>query len=97
LRNAPAEAGALAKVKLGGTGTARLTPSRHASQASQRLLIAKYRAARGRLNAGLDLIDRSFEIRALLYMGVLDLDDARAAVSVFKYACAAHRWWRRSQ
>jgi hypothetical protein len=32
----------------------------------------------------------------LLDMGVLDLDEARAEVNAFRFACDAHRWWRRS-
>lgn len=94
MRNAPAdEAGALAKIEISlghSTGSPRHTLSRDASQASQRLLVFRYRAARARVDAGLDLIDRALDLRERLYFG-LDLDDMAAEVRDFKRAVEAHR------
>lgn len=59
--------------------------------AKQQELLAKLDAARDRLNAGIDVIDRSFEVRALLYMGVLGLDDAADLVEEFKRAAQTYR------
>jgi hypothetical protein len=59
--------------------------------AKQQELLAKLDAACDRLNAGLDVIDRSFEIRALLYMGVLGLDDAADLVEEFKRDAQTYR------
>jgi hypothetical protein len=95
MRNAPAnEAGALAKVSLGHsstTGTPRHTLSRNASQASERLLVARYRAARGRLNAGLALVETALDLHEQLHWGCFDLDDARAEVRAFRRKC---RCWQ---
>jgi hypothetical protein len=55
------------------------------------LLVARYRAARGRLNRDLDLIDRALDLREMLYWGCFDLDDARAEVADFKRRCLAWR------
>jgi hypothetical protein len=54
------------------------------------LLLREYRAARDRLNAGLDLIDRSFDLRELLACG-LDLEDMQAEVADFTRAVQLHR------
>jgi hypothetical protein len=55
----------------------------------QQVLLMRYRAARGRLNATLDLIDRALDLRELLYCG-LDLDDMVAEVAAFRRMC--QRW-----
>jgi hypothetical protein len=39
--------------------------------------LRQYRDARGQLNAGLDLLSEAIELRERLWMGVLDLDEAR--------------------
>jgi hypothetical protein len=58
---------------------------------------AELDAARDRLRRGVELLNLALDLRERLYWGCFDLDDARAEVAVFKYACAAHRWWWRSQ
>jgi len=54
-------------------------------------MIAELNAARDRLDRGLDLLDRARDLRELLYMGVLELDDAHAMVAEFKRDVDAHR------
>jgi hypothetical protein len=86
MRNAPAGSGALA-VRLGGdTGTARLNASRSSSQAKQRLLVFRYRVARARLNARLDLLEQALQLRERLTFG-FDLDEMVEEVRAFRRHC----------
>jgi hypothetical protein len=56
--------------------------------------VQQLNAARARLNAGLDLIDRALDLREHLCWGVFDIEDARAAVAAFKRDAEAFRWRR---
>jgi hypothetical protein len=47
--------------------------------------------ARARLDARVDLLGQSLNLREQLSMGILDLDDARAAVWKFKRAIRAEQ------
>jgi hypothetical protein len=51
-------------------------------------ILAEYREARAQLNAGLDLLSESIELRERLHMGVLDLDEAKRQVADFNRAIA---------
>jgi hypothetical protein len=62
---------------------------------TQENLITEYRSARDALNASLDLLCWSIDLREQLEWGVLDIEFARAEVAAFKRACErhnAHRW-----
>ena len=52
------------------------------------VLLAQYREARAQLNAGLDLLSESIELRERLHMGVLDIHEARRQVADFNRAIA---------
>jgi hypothetical protein len=54
-------------------------------------LVDRLDLAHARLDRATDLMQWSIEFRELLYMGVLDLDDAVAEVDAFKRAITAHR------
>ena len=54
-------------------------------------LLSQLAAARERLDRATELMQRSLELRALLHMGVLDLDDAKTEVWEYRRACQAHR------
>ena len=54
-------------------------------------LLTQLTATRGRLDRATSLMQQSLKLRALLYMGVLDLDDAVKEVWEFRRACQAHR------
>lgn len=58
-------------------------------------LITEYRCARDDLNASLDLLTRSIDLREQLKWGVFDLEFAQAEVAAFKRACERHRAQRR--
>ena len=62
---------------------------------SQENLITEYRCARDALNASLDLLTWSIDLREQLEWGVLDIDSARAEVGAFKRACERHKAHRR--
>lgn len=70
--------------------TAHVKVGAHGVGAEGHDLLGELDAARARLNAGLDLIDRSFELREQLQWQ-LDLDHMRDQVSALKRAVAAHR------
>jgi hypothetical protein len=78
-------------------GAAAMTAAPDVDGAGAVELLARYRAARDRLRRGVELLSLALDLRERLYWGCFDLDAARAEVAAFKYACAAHRWWRRSQ
>ena len=54
-------------------------------------LLTQLAATRDRLDRATNLMQQSLKLRALLYMGVLDLDDAKTEVWEFRRACQAHR------
>jgi hypothetical protein len=58
-------------------------------------LVTEYRSARDALNASLDLLKWSMDLREQLQWGVFDSDDAKAAVAELKRACEAHKARRR--
>jgi hypothetical protein len=62
---------------------------------SKQNLIGQYRSARDALNASLDLLRWSIDLREWLEWGILDVDDARAAVAELKRACEQHKARRR--
>ena len=53
-------------------------------------LLTQYRSASDALNASLDLLCWSMDLREQLAWGALDLDDAEAEVNTFKRACEQH-------
>ena len=61
----------------------------------QELLLTRYRAARARIDAASDLLDAAIDLHALLFWGVLGLDDAKAEVAELRRAVETHK--RRGQ
>jgi hypothetical protein len=59
-------------------------------------MLEQLRMARERFERGLFLLERATELLEMLWWG-LDLDDMRAEVNLFLYACKAHRWERSAQ
>jgi hypothetical protein len=59
------------------------------------VLLTQYRSARGALNASLELLGWSIDLREQLEWGVLDVDEARAAVAELNRACELHKARRR--
>ena len=62
---------------------------------SQQNLIGQYHSARDALNASLELLRWSIDLREQLEWGVFDVDDARASVAELKRACEQHKARRR--
>jgi hypothetical protein len=62
---------------------------------TQEDLITEYRCERDDLNASLDLLCWSMDLREQLQWGVFDMEFARAEVAAFKRACERHKAHRR--
>lgn len=62
---------------------------------TQANLVIQYHSARDALNASLDLLRWSIDLREQLSWGVFDVDDARAAVAELTRACEQHKARRR--
>jgi hypothetical protein len=58
-------------------------------------IIADLNHARALVDRATDLLEVAENLRQRIYWG-LDLDDIEDDVRVFRYACKAHRWWRRT-
>jgi hypothetical protein len=58
-------------------------------------LLTQYRWARDALNASLELLRWSIDLREQLEWGVLDVDEARQAVAELNRACEQHKARRR--
>jgi hypothetical protein len=54
-------------------------------------LVREYHSARDALNASLDLLQWSMDLREQLQWGVFDLDEAKAQIAELKRACEAHK------
>jgi hypothetical protein len=62
---------------------------------NQHHLIEQYHSARDALNASLELLRWSIDLREQLEWGVFDIDDARAAIAELNRACEQHKARRR--